>query len=71
MEIYDKTILPQARFAVDSSLASYENGTTDFLNVLNNYMAVFDAEMNYHEQMQEFHLALARLEELTGVELMH
>jgi outer membrane protein TolC len=71
MEIYDKTILPQARFAVDSSLASYENGTTDFLNVLNNYMAVFDAEMNYHEQMQEFHLALARLEELTGVELVH
>jgi len=71
MEIYDKTILPQARFAVDSSLASYENGTTDFLNVLNNYMAVFDAEMNYHEQMQEFHLALARLEELSGVELMH
>lgn len=71
MEIYDKTILPQARFAVDSSLASYENGTTDFLNVLNNYMAVFDAEMTYHEQMQEFHLALARLEELTGVELMH
>jgi len=71
MEIYDRTILPQARFAVDSSLASYENGTTDFLSVLNNYMAVFDAEMNYHEQMQEFHLALARLEELTGVELMH
>ncbi len=71
IDIYDKTILPQARFAVDSSLASYENGTTDFLNVLNNYMAVFDAEMTYHEQMQEFHLALARLEELTGVELMH
>jgi outer membrane protein TolC len=71
LEIYDKTIIPQARFAVDSSLASYENGTTDFLNVLNNYMAVFDAEMSYHEQMQEFHLALARLEELTGVELMH
>jgi cobalt-zinc-cadmium efflux system outer membrane protein len=71
LDIYDKTILPQARFAVDSSLASYENGTTDFLNVLNNYMAVFDAEMTYHEQMQEFHLALTRLEELTGVELMH
>jgi len=71
LEIYEKTILPQARYAVDSSLASYENGTTDFLNVLNNYMAVFDAEMTYHEQMQEFHMALARLEELTGVELMH
>lgn len=71
MAIYDRTILPQARFAIDSSLASYENGTTDFLNVLNNYMAVFEAEMTYHEQMQEFHVAVAKLEELTGVELMH
>jgi len=71
LEIYDKTILPQARFAIDSSLASYENGTTDFLNVLNNYMAVFEAQMTYHEQMQEFHVAFAKLEELTGVELMH
>jgi outer membrane protein TolC len=71
LEIYDKTILPQARFAIDSSLASYENGTTDFLNVLNNYMAVFEAQMTYHEQMQEFHVAVAKLEELTGVELMH
>jgi len=71
MTIYSKTIVPQARFTAESSLASYENGTTDFLNVLNNYMAVFDAEMSYHEQMQEFHLALSRLEELTGVELMH
>ena len=71
MSIYDKTILPQAHFAVDSSLASYENGTTDLLNVLNNYMAVFEAWMTYHEQMQEFHLAVTRLEELTGVELMH
>ena len=71
MEIYDQTILPQARFAIDSSLASYENGTTDFLNVLNNYMAVFEAQMTYHEQMQEFHVAMAKLEELTGVELGH
>ena len=69
LDLYGRTVIPQARLAVESSLASYETGATDFLNVLSNHVAAFEYEMNYHEQMQEYHLALARLEELTGVEL--
>ena len=61
--------MPQARLAVESSLASYETGTLDFLSVLGNQIAIFEYEMNYHEQMLEYHLALVRLEEMTGVEL--
>jgi outer membrane protein TolC len=71
MEIYDRTILPQSRFAVHSSLVSYENGTSDFLNVLANYSTLFDAERNYYNQVETFSLALVRLEEITGVELIH
>lgn len=66
---YRDTVIPQARFAIQSSLAAYETGATDFLSVLMNHMAVLEYEMNYHEQMEEFHLALARIEEMTGVEL--
>jgi outer membrane protein, heavy metal efflux system len=69
LELYSKTVMPQARLAVESSLASYETGTLDFLSVLGNQIAIFEYEMNYHEQMLEYHLALARLEEMTGVEL--
>ncbi len=32
MNLYQKTVLPQARLAVDSALASYESGTVDFLS---------------------------------------
>jgi cobalt-zinc-cadmium efflux system outer membrane protein len=70
LELYDKTVIPQARMAVEAALASYQSGTADFTTVLANEVAVFEYEMNYHEQMQEFHLALTRLEEITGVELM-
>ena len=62
--------MPQARLTVESSLASYQTGGTDFLSVFTNELAVIDYEMNYHEQMREFHLAMARLEEMTGVELI-
>ncbi|MCX6624730.1 MAG: TolC family protein, partial [Acidobacteria bacterium] len=70
MDLYQKVALPQAKLTVESSLTSYENGVGDFLSVLMNQMAVIDTELNYHDQMQEFHLALARLEEMTGVELI-
>ncbi len=70
VELYSKVVMPQARLAVESSLASYQTGGTDFLPVFINELAAIDYEMNYHEQMREFHLALARLEEMTGVELI-
>ena len=70
MNLYRKTIVPQARLTIDSSTASYETGTIDFLSVLNNYSAALDYEMNYHEEMLNYHLALARLEETTGIRLI-
>lgn len=70
LDLYLRTALPQARLAVESSLASYQTGSLDFTAVLANEVAAFEYEMNYHEQMQEFHLSLARLEEMTGVELI-
>ena len=34
-------------------------------------MTAADYEMNYHEEMMNYHLALVRLEEMTGRELTH
>lgn len=70
VNLYSQTVMPQARLAVDSSLASYQTGGTEFLSVLTNQLAAIDYEMNYHEQLHEFHAALVRLEQLTGVELI-
>lgn len=70
MDLYTKTVLPQARLTIDSSTVEYETGKVDFLSVLNNYTAVLDYEMNYHEEMLNFHLALSRLEEATGTRLI-
>ena len=70
VDMYTKVVMPQARLAVESSLASYQTGTTDFLSVLTNELAVIDYEMNYHEQLHDFHASLVRLEQITGVELI-
>jgi outer membrane protein TolC len=70
MRLYSTTMLPQATVTLDSSLAGYENGQGDFTNVLASLMSVLDTEMAYHEESLNYHLALLRLEESTGVPLM-
>jgi cobalt-zinc-cadmium efflux system outer membrane protein len=71
MKLYEGTLLPQARLTSESALSAYSTGTADFASVLASYVAAIDYEMDYHEQMQEYFLAMVRLEEMTGVRLAH
>jgi outer membrane protein TolC len=66
VKLYGQTVIPQAGFALESSLAAYETGAVDFLSVLMNYVTVVEYEMNYYEELQNYYLALSRLEEMTG-----
>ena len=69
-ELYEKTVVPQSSSALESSLASYESGRVDFLSVLTNFLAILDYEMNFYEETLNANLALARLEEMTGLPLL-
>jgi len=66
IDLYQKSVIPEAQLALESSLASYETGSIDFLSVFSNFMNVVDYELMYHEQVMQFHVALARLDEMTG-----
>ena len=70
LQLYSNTTVPQASLASESSLSSYESGTVDFLSVVTNYMSVLDYELNYYEELQNYYMALAQLEEMTGTALI-
>ena len=69
IQLYGDTILPQSGLTIESSLAAYQTGGADLLSVLSNVTTKIDAEERYHEQKMMYALALARLEEMTGVSL--
>jgi outer membrane protein TolC len=69
-DLYADSVLPQARLTLESSLASYQVGRVDFLTVLTNFITVLSYEINYEEQNARRFQALARLEPLTGLELI-
>jgi len=70
LRLYSQGIVPQSTLTLESSLSSYETGSTDFLAVLSNFTTVLDYELRYHEQLANHEKALARLEELTGLNLI-
>jgi cobalt-zinc-cadmium efflux system outer membrane protein len=69
MKLYTDTILPQGQLTVDSSLTAYQTGGTDFVAVLTNLTTKVDLQEQRHEEELNYALAVARLEEMTGVDL--
>jgi len=69
--LYRDTVLPQARLALESSMASYQTGSVDFLSVLTNFGTVLEYEMTYFEELAAYHTAVSRLEEITGTPIVH
>ncbi len=68
-QLYSDTILPQTQLTVEASLNAYQNGASDLAAVLTNIAAKTDVQEQLHEQSLNFALAVARLEEMTGIEL--
>ena len=71
MRIYADTVIPQANLALESALASYSTGKAEFMTALQNFMTGVEYEMNYHQQMLAYHLALTRLEQMSSTTISH
>lgn len=69
LKLYAQAIVPQSSLALESSMASYQVGTVDFLTVLANFTTVLDYEVSYYRELANYQMALAQLEPLVGVEL--
>lgn len=64
--LYEAAILPQARLAVESSLAAYRVNRVDFLTLLDNQMTVFNYEIGYASLLSGYNKALAEIDFLAG-----
>ena len=69
MNLYQKGIIPQTRLSLESAISGYQVGAVDFLTLLDNLVTLFSFELEYHNQLTEYQKALARIEELSGVDL--
>jgi outer membrane protein TolC len=64
--LYETGILPQARLAVESSLAAYRVNRVDFLTLLDSQMTVLNFEVSHAAALSGYNKALAEIDLLVG-----
>lgn len=67
--LYKDGLLGQAASVLETTIASYQAGTTEFMKVLDSQMALFNLEREYHEAVAEYQMQMAVLESLVGTGL--
>ena len=70
LALYKEGIIPQSTLSLESAISGYQVGDVDFLTLLNNLITLFNFEIEYYRQLSQYLKSLARLEEITGVELI-
>jgi outer membrane protein TolC len=66
VRLYETDILPQARLAVEATLAAYNVSRADVLMLLDSQMTLFGYEISRAKELVNFNKALAEIDLLTG-----
>jgi len=66
VDIYQRSLRPQAEATLRSTVIAYENDQSDFLNLLDSQMTVLDMDLAYFQALADFQTRLADLELAVG-----
>jgi outer membrane protein, heavy metal efflux system len=69
LRIYRDGLIPQATATFHAGLAAYQSAQQDFQTLLDSFLDVFNLDVEYWRALAEHETALARLEQLTGVQI--
>jgi outer membrane protein TolC len=70
VELYEKTILPQARQTFEADQKSLVNNTVTFDRVIRDYRTLLNLELGYHRALGQLATTLARIRQTVGVDLL-
>jgi outer membrane protein TolC len=69
MELYEKTIIPQARQTFEADQASLMNNAVTFDRVIRDYRTLLSLELGYHRARGQLATAVARIRQAVGEDL--
>jgi outer membrane protein TolC len=69
VELYENTIIPQARQTFEADQASLINNTVTFDRVIRDYRALLTLELGYHRALGQLATAIARIRQAVGDDL--
>ncbi len=71
VELFRTGIIPQAEQGFEASLAAYQVGDVDFLNLLDSLMTLYRYQIDYQRALSDHERSVAGLEAAVGRDLSH
>lgn len=68
-QLYQSTILPQARQTLSADQDAYSNGSVEFDRVIRNYRSLLTLQLGYEKSIGDLAIANARLQQIAGRDL--
>jgi outer membrane protein TolC len=69
LKIYREGLIPQARAELEAGMAAYQSNRQDFQALLASFLDVLKLDEEYWQTLSEHEVALAQLEQMTGLSL--
>jgi outer membrane protein TolC len=69
VELYEKTILPQARQTYQANQKSLATGSVTFDRVIRDYRTLLNLQLGYHRARGQLAISIARIRQAVGVDL--
>jgi outer membrane protein TolC len=69
VELYEKTILPQARQTYEADQKSLATGSVTFDRVIRGYRTLLNLQLGYHRARGQLAISIARIQQAVGVDL--
>jgi outer membrane protein TolC len=70
VELYEQTILPQARQTFEADQKALVNNSVTFDRVIRDYRTLLNLELGYHRALGQLATTLARIRQTVGVDLL-
>jgi cobalt-zinc-cadmium efflux system outer membrane protein len=69
VSLYKSTLIPQAEQTLQSTLAAYQTGKTEFLMLIDAYRMLLMAKLNYYMSVMNYKSSQAALEQAVGMDI--
>ena len=67
--LYKNTVIPQAEQTLQSTVAAYQTGKTEFLMLIDAYRMVLMSQLDYHMSVMNYMASQAALEQAVGLDI--
>jgi outer membrane protein TolC len=67
--LYKNTVIPQAEQTLQSTIAAYQTGKTEFLMLIDAYRMLLMSKLDYHMSVMRFMASQAALEQAVGLDI--